>query len=227
MSWSQDGVDVRAVGGGLWIVQEGYGILLDAPVNVSLLLESRELATLGTVALSGGRIGSVGGLVPLLCALEPHRVPDIPLNLVEPLGDERGSQLASAWTQGWPGRYLIAMDTLAPGQSFDAGPFAIDTVSIVRGEPRWRPEPGVMRVSAMAFRVHTAAGIIAFIPGSAPRGIQRAILGSRLAVIEAGTEGWPTDERRWRIGVSEAGQLKAHELWVLDERGAVPRGAEA
>lgn len=220
MNWKAEGVTVRAVGGGLWIAQSGYGLLLDVPTHAGLHLTTREFAELGTIALSGGRIGSIGGLVPLLCALEPHRAPDVPLVLVGPLGDDRGSQLASAWTQGWPGRYPITMDSLAPGQAFDAGPFEVETVAILRGEPRWRPEPAIDRVTAMGFRVHTAAGVVVFLPGAGPGSlVERASAGARLTVVEVGTIGWPPDDRPWRIGLSDAATLASEELWILDERG--------
>ncbi|TNE84209.1 MAG: hypothetical protein EP330_30275 [Deltaproteobacteria bacterium] len=222
MSWQRAGVEVRALGGGLYLEEAGYGLLLDAPVGVAV----PRPGVLGTIALSGGRIGSVGGLVPLLCALEPHRDPEVPLSLVGPLGDDRGARLAEAWSQGWPGRYAVRHDALSPGQVFDAGPFEVETVAIVRGEPRWRPEPAVERVSAMAFRVHTAAGVVAFVPGAAPGStVARCVADAALAVIEVGTEPWPVDERRWRMSEAEALALDvAGERWVLDERGLTPGG---
>lgn len=222
MRWSADGVEVQALGGALWIEEAGYGLLIEAPVGVAVPAPGR----LGTIALSGGRIGSVGGLVPLLCALEPHRAPEVPLSIVGPLGDERGARLAAAWGQGWPGRYPVRLDALAPGQPFDAGPMQVETVEVLRGEPRWRPEEGIERVSAMAFRVQTAAGIIAFVPGAAPtKAVTRAVTEAVLAVVEVGTEPWPTDERRWRMSAAEAAALPASELWVLDERGRLAGGA--
>lgn len=220
MKWQRDEVEVRALGGALYIEQAGFGLLLDAPVGVAV----PRPGALGAIALSGGRIGSVGGLVPLLCSLEPHRAPDVPLTLVGPLGDDRGARLATAWAEGWPGRYPVRHDALSPGQVFDAGPMQVETVEIMRGEPRWRPEPAVERMVAMAFRVHTKVGLVAFVPGAAPgKAVERAIDGAALAVVEVGTEPWPTDERRWRLSTTEATSLPVRgELWVLDERGRPP-----
>lgn len=217
MIWQRDGVEVQVLGGGLYIEQGGYGLLLDAPVGVAV----PRPGALGTIALSGGRIGSVGGLVPLLCALEPHRAQDVPLTLVGPLGDDRGARLATAWAEGWPGRYPVRHDGLTPGQTFDAGPLLVDTVEIVRGEPRWRPEPAVERVAALAFRVHTRTGLIAFVPGAAPgKAVERAVAEAALAVVEVGTEPWPKSERRWRLSPAEALALPVPgELWVVDEHG--------
>lgn len=227
MSWQVDGVVARPVAGGLWIAQDGYGLLLDAPIAVSLQLNEVERASLGTVALSGGRMASVGGLVPLLACLEPHRIKEIPLALVAPLSDDRGPRLAQAWSLGWPGRYAIQHDAIAPGEPFDAGPFEVQTMSLVRGEPRWRPQPEVLRTEAMGFRIGTRAGDIAFIPGARPgRAVERLCEGARLAVIEVATEHWPASKVGWRHHLTDAMRLRAEEIWPLDESGQSASGRE-
>lgn len=224
MRWSRDGVTVQALGGALYIEERDYGLLLDTPVGV----RAPRPGVLGTIALSGGRIGSVGGLVPLLCSLEPYRSEGVPLTLVGPLGDDRGAALASAWSRGWPGRYLVRHDALAPGQSFEAGPMVVDTVALLRGEPRWRPTPSVDRVTGLGFRVHTAAGVVAFLPGAAPtNAASRAVGDAVLAVVEVGTEPWPVDSQQWRFAVSDAAALDLEgELWAVDERGCLVGGEE-
>lgn len=170
-------------------------------------------------------MASVGGLVPLLGSLEPYRIKEIPLALVAPLSDDRGPRLAQAWSVGWPGRYAIQHDAIAAGETFDAGPFEVRTVSLIRGEPRWRPSPKVLRTEAMGFRVSTRAGDIAFIPGARPgRQVERICDGARLAVIEVATDHWPADEVAWRHQLTDAMRLRAEEIWPLDERGESASG---
>ena len=96
------------------------------------------LGRVRAIVSTTGRIRSVGGLVPLLCALEPHRASDAALLLHPPLGDERAAGLAEVWERFWPDRYPIVLDVVQPGGTFDVGPIEVTTFPIRVGEPRWR-----------------------------------------------------------------------------------------
>jgi hypothetical protein len=212
--------------GALYVEQDGEGVLFDAPAHAYDRLDAmRALPKLRAIVLSGGRIQSVGGLVPLLCALEPHRGPEAPLLVWSPFGEERPALLADAWSRGWPDRYPLTIETGTPGQPFDAGPLEIRPEAIRRAEPR---REGVEVYPAVALRISGQAEI-AYVAGAGPGGIVRALCrGADLAIVEVGVKPWPVTEQRWRLTPMDAAEaVDSGELWLVGDDGRFVTGASA
>jgi len=218
----KDGVTVWWVGAGLYVEADGQGLLLDAPVSaVSALAALGALPRLSSILLTSGRARSVGGLVPLLCALEPHRT-DAPLTVRSCLGEERGEGLAGAWMAAWPGRYPLLVDGFLPGEPFEAGPFDGDTLPVRHGEPVWGHEPGVTAAIGVAVRVRAGGVTIAWVPGAGPDpAIRAACRDVDLAVIEIGVEPWPAADGAWRLSIEDAlaDAALAAEVWIVGDDG--------
>lgn len=229
-TWRREGLSVHLVGSGLYLDLRGDGLLLDAPGGVDERIDAiGALGRIRGIALSGGRIESVGGLVPLLCALEPHRL-DQSLPLRFPLGEERGASLADVWVRGWAEDQPLEISAEAPGSVLDLGPFSVRTFPIRRGEPRWRPQPHVIGASAVAFRVEVEGLVVAWVAGAGPGGaVRRACDGADLAVVEVGVKPWPPSDQPWRMSVADAltwsGTVET--LWLVGDDGEALRGAEA
>ena len=217
-----DAVRVRWLGGGLLLVADGYGLLLDAPPGVVDLL-GEDLARVGAVALSGGRMRSCGGILALLCGLEPHRRADVPLAMRFPLGDERPGVIAESWVTGWPGRYPLDLDAEPPGAAWEAGPFVVRTLALRRAEARFLPRPRVESVVGQGFRVQRGATKVVFLPGTAAGDPALAVVkGADLAVLEVGAAPWPPDEARRRLSAGEAvaAAASAKSAWIVGDDGA-------
>ncbi len=219
---------VRWTGGGLALLTEGSCMLLDAPTGVVEAL-GPDLPLVHSVVLTGDRARALTGLLPLLAALEPHRGPDLPLELRFPLGAERGAMLAEAWVRGWPDRYPVALDAEPPGSIVDVGPFAIQTLPLRTGEPHWRAQT-VEPTVGIGVRVELDGAVLAWVPGAAPdRHIGKLVRGANLAVIEIGTAAWPRTEGRWRLSEREA--LDACEgvgaVWLPGDDGQLDRDESA
>lgn len=218
-----DGLSVHWVGGGLYLQAPGEGLLIDAPVAcVEALQALGALPVLHSILLASGRPRAVAGIVPLLCALEPHRRTDTPLCLRSCLQEERGVGLASAWSTAWSDRYPLLLDGIAPGESFETGPFEVVTVPVRHGEPRWNPEPAVEAAKGVAVRVRALGAEIAWVPGAAPGPpVRRVCRGADLAVVEVGVERWPSDGQQWRMTVEDAVReaTEATEVWLVGDDG--------
>lgn len=215
------GTRVAWLDGAVWVEVGGHGLLIDAPPGVADALGPDRLPRLREVLLTGGRIRSVGGLLSLLCALEPHRGPEEPLVVRAPLGDDRGAALAELWSRQWPDRYRVVLDTERPGATFDAGPIEVRTSPVRAGEPRWRPDRVDPRV-AIALRLQTPDLTLAVVLGAAPgAAVQRACERVDLAIVEVGVEPWPRTAERWRLSMDEALGLGAGagELWLVGDDG--------
>lgn len=220
--WGRGDTEVAWLAGGLFVGWRGAGVLLDAPPGVAdALAQAGLLGAVRAVGLSGGRARSTGGLIALLCALEPWRRRGEALPVHAPLGDERGPRLVEAWMAGWGERYPVSLDSAAPETGFELGRLRVETLAVPRAEARWLPSPEVSSASGLAFRVRTPDALIAFVPGAAPSDrARRAALGADLAVVEAGVEVWPV-QGRFRLDASEAAQVGAgaQEAWLVGDDG--------
>ncbi len=219
--WQGDGLVVTWLMGGVYIESGGDGLLLDVPPGSSRLMSPTQLGRLRAVALSGGRMQSIGGMVGLLCQLEPGRSQDAALSLWFALGHERGPMLAETWVRGW-GRYPVTLDAEAPGAEFDVGAMAVKTVSYAAGEPRWGDEPTVESRQAVGFRVTVAGQTIAYAPAAArPQAVQRLVRGADLAIVEVGAVPWPRSDRQWRLTLADAVQATAdvQNTWIVGDDG--------
>jgi hypothetical protein len=223
---------VHWLGGGLYLEVLGEGLLLDAPLAaVPALRDLGALSRVHAVVLCSGRSQSVEGLVPLLCALERVRRPEVPLALRSCLGDERGTQLASAWLRAWPDRFPVVLDGVAPGAEVETGAFRVRTVPVRHAELRWGGQPRVEEAVGVAVRVSTSMGSVAWVPGAAPGvAVRRACHGVDLAVVEVGIEKWPVTAEPWRLTATEAiaAAESAEEVWLVgdDGRFGLPGGRE-
>ncbi len=212
---------VRWCGGGLYVEVGGDGVLVDAPPAVAEAL-GPDLPRVRSVVITGGRMASVGGLLPLLAALEPHRAPEHPLPVRVPLGEERGAAIAEVWTRHWPDRYPVEVDAARPGARFDVGVIDVETLAVRAGEPVWRAGVVVPRVQ-LAVRLRTPELLVAFVPGAAPGTVvSRATRGADVAVIEVGVLPWPRTDARWRMSAAEALAAADHGgvLWLVGDDGA-------
>lgn len=229
-TWQKAGLVAHGFPGGLYLEHAGEGLLLDAPYGAAAALETvGGLARLRSIALSGGRILSVGGLPTLLCALEPYRGSDVPLSIWAPMGEERPALLADAWTGGWPDRYPLAIDAEVPGGEVRLGAFELRTFAIRRGDPRWRP-PRIDVVVGVAFRVRAGGATVAWVAGAGPGGIVSHVCrGADLAVVEAGVMPWPASTDPWRLTVDQAvhAAAEAGEVWIVGDDGRPVVGAQA
>lgn len=215
-------------GGAVYLRHGTDGLLLDAPPGISDALDPQQLGQLRAVVLTSGRVRAVGGLVPLLVALERYRDADAALELWVLLGEERGAMLAETWVRGWPDRYPLTVDAAAPGAELDIAGFRVQTLELPSGEPRFRAQE-VVRQRATAVRVASAGSVVAWVPGAAPgRAVERACADADLAVIEVGVVPWPRTERRWRLTAADAlaAAPDQAELWVVGDDGRFA-GAEA
>jgi hypothetical protein len=228
MEFVRDDLVVRWMGGGLYLECAGQGLLLDVPAGAAERLGAQgSLGRLRAIAVSGGRIQSVGGLVPLLCALEAHRMPDLPLSIWAPIGEERTALLADAWSRGWPDRYPLSIDAEAPGGQFEVGPFSIRTEIVRRGEPRWRAPASIERVIGVGFQVEAGTSRVAFVPGAARTGaVSHLCRGADLAVIEVGVRPWPSSEEAWRLTAVEAigAAEEVESVWIVGDDGQFATG---
>lgn len=221
------GLSASWLDGAVYVEYGGAGLLLDAPPGIVDRLGDR-LPNLQSVLLTSGRIGAVGGLVPLLVALERWRVRDVPLSLRFLLGEERGATLAETWVRCWPDAYPLTLDAEVPGTTFDVGALTVSTVALRAAEPRWRlgrAEP----VVAVAVRVVAPGASLAWVPGAAPdRAVKRACAGVDLAVIEVGAVPWPPTAGRWRMSVADALEAggDAGALWVVGDDGRLGPGED-
>jgi hypothetical protein len=216
-------VDVRWLNGAVTISLGAETLLLDAPPGIGNLLSQRGmLAGIQSVALSNGRLPSVGGLLPLLCGLEPHRSADTPLVLRLPFGDERGSAVAASWVRGWPDKYPISIDTIMPGVSFSVGNLEVETFPLRMGMPRWLPSQAVEETVGLGWRVQAQDQVIVWLPGAVPsRLLSRICAPADLVIFEVGVLPWPRTEQRWRCSVSEAVRFSGEvpELWLVGDDG--------
>lgn len=226
--WQKNGLVAHGFAGGLYLEHAGEGLLLDAPYGAAAALdEVGGLPRLRAIALSGGRILSVGGLPTLLCALEPHRTS--PLSIWAPMGEERPALLADAWSRGWPDRYPLVIDTEAPGGELAVGAFELRTFAIRRGDPRWRP-PRIDVVVGVAFRVTAGGATVAWVAGAGPGGVVSHVCrGADLAVVEAGVLPWPPSDVPWRLSVDQAvhAASEAGEVWIVGDDGRPVVGGQA
>jgi hypothetical protein len=216
-------------GGGLEVAVGNDALLVDVPAGIERALGDR-LGRLRAIVLTGGSPRAVGGLVPLLCALEPWRDPEAELPVHVPIGEDRGAALADAWVRHWPDRFPVTVDAERPGITFDAGPFEVTTFEVRAGEPRWRTGTVEPRV-AVAVRVRTEDLVVVLVPAAAPSTvIERACRDADIAVIEVATVSWPTTAERWRPTAEEALRLGAgagaKEVWLVGDDGSWVGGDE-
>ena len=226
--WRHGDVTVRWVDGGLYVESGGVGLVIDAPAGIAPRLGDR-VRRVGGVVLTGDPIRSVGGLVPLLAALEPHRLSDVPLPLHFPLGAERGAMLAESWVRGWSGRFPITLDGEAVGTTFGQGRFQLTSIGLRSGEPVWR-EQRVEPILCVALRIEVDGVTIVWVPSAAPdRRVARACSEADLAIVEVGVIPWPSTPDRWRLSVSEAVALAegARMVWVVGDDGHLSPGLHA
>jgi len=172
--------------------------------------------------LTRGRVQSVGGILPLLVAMMPHRVTGVPLPLWVPLGEERGAMLAETWVRGWPESYPITLDAVGVGTRWNRGDFRLSLHGVRAGEPRFRAGT-VEAVIGTALRVETDDMVLAWVPAAAPSpAVARVCRGADLVVVEVGHVPWPHTTERWRMSVSEALVLggDSSELWIVRDDGS-------
>ncbi len=215
-------LEVCWVGGGVYLAHGADALLLDAPPGVAQRLGSDRLARIRAIATTSGRLESIGGLVDLLGALEPHRTSVQPLNLHLPVGEERAELLAGAWVRGWPDRYPLSIDSDMPGLSFDEGPFAVHTVRVRHAEPVWGTSPRVEGAVGVALQVVCGGARVAWVPGAAPGpAARRACEGMDLAIVEVGVTRWPPSSERLRLDVVGALEAAsgAGSTWLVGDDG--------
>jgi len=213
-------VVVRACAGALWIERGGQVLLLEAPSGVERVIASfSAFSGVCALALSGGRIASVGGMLPLLCALDAVRRDDAPLLVWSPIGDERPGLVLEAWSRGWPSRAGVTVETEVPGAEFAVGPFRVHTFPMRRLETSGSGR-GAVPGSAAAFRVVIDDCTIAFVPGASQVGVVRHLCrGVHLAVIEVGSLAVAEVAQAVGASVGEAG-----EAWLIGPDGELVGG---
>lgn len=210
---------MRWLDGGLLVRWRDHAFVLDAPPDVVTALGA-DLPDVRAVVLSGGRLLSVGGLVPLLVALAPHRR-GVRLDLRLVLGEERGAALAETWVRAWGQPYPLTLDAERPGAVLELGPIEVELVPMKAGEPDW-PAGAVRSRLQVALRVTTPDLVLCWVPGAAPgTAVRRACEGVDLAVVEVGVEPWPRTEHRWRLSPTDAVQAAgdAGAVWVVGDDG--------
>lgn len=192
-------------------------LLIDAP-PVSVALLQPWLPNVRAIALTSGRLSSVGGLLPMLCALEPHRGPDSALTLHLPGSDERGAALAEVWVRCWPDRYPLTIDSDRPGSDFEVGRITVhthplETAEIVHGAASVQDAIGMI--------VRTPDLAIAYLRGMAPPRMLERWLAVDLAILEVGLSPWPRTDRPLRLRIDEASRIgaSAGELWLVSDEG--------
>lgn len=201
--FDQNGVQVRWLSGAVYMEKDGYGLLIDAPATAVSLLEDR-LPHIQSIILTSGGIASVGGLVPVLCALEATRPVDLPLSLHFAFGEERGAMMAEAWVRGWPCGYPLTLDGEVPGGRFDAGPFSIVTSGLKCGEPEW----GMKRIRptiGLALTISAGDVTVARVPATRSTPMVSKLCRDRdLAIVDVGVIPWPESSTPWRMTVDQA-----------------------
>lgn len=203
--------------GALYLETEGVGLLVDAPAGVHRALADR-LPRTQAVALSSGRMRSVGGLLALFRALEVHRT--LPFEVRFGLGEDRAPLLAEAYDRGWPDGVPVQLDGFMPGETFDTGPFSVTSVPVNHGERCRGPAP-VRGAPGVAFRLEAGGATVAWVPGAGPGSpVRRACRDVDLAIVEVGVVPWPPTPERWRLSYDEAVQAAdGAELWVVGDDG--------
>ncbi len=218
MEWRRGDTVIRWLGGGLLVQWRDHAFVLDAPPSVVEALGDA-LPMVRAVVLSGGRAASVGGLVPLLTALAPHR-DGVALDLRLVLGEERGAALAETWVRAWGQPYPVVIDAERPGGLLKLGPVEVELVPMKAGEWHWG-EGTVRSRLQVALRVRTPDAQLVWVPGSAPgTAVARACEGADLVVIEVGVVPWPRHDGRWRLSAGDAlGAARDAELWLVGDDG--------
>lgn len=217
----------RAAAGAALAVDVGGDVLLiDAPAGIeAALADAGLLGRVRAIVCTSGRIGAVGGLVPLLCALEPHRTHAAPLDLHVALGEERAATLAEVWLRGWGDPYPLSIDAQRPGGRFTAGAVEVATFPARIGEVRFATGDVTAGVG-MGLRLGTAALTIGVVVGAPDRTQRRVCDGVDLAVVEVGVAPWPRlaspPTSAWRLRVDEALALAANvgEVWIVGDDGS-------
>ena len=209
---------------GALLVQRGsIAVLVDAPPGTQL---GAEAALIQSIVLSSGRMQAIGGLLPVLAALEPHRVANVPLRVHCPLGEERAPSLLAVWSQGWPDRYPLTMDSAYPGSQFEVGQLGFETLPVISGEVQWHRREVTPQV-AVAVKIIAPEATVVWVPAAAPdAGLRRICAGADLAVVEVGVEEWPRTPERWRLAVTDALHIGSDvgELWIVGDDGSMGVG---
>ena len=209
--------------GALWVCRDGVAVLVDVPTGTVL---GPDAPRLQSIVLTSGRMQAIGGLLPVLAELEPHRRADVPLRIYCPLGEERAPALMAAWSQGWPDRTPLTLDSSFPGAQFEVDTLGFQTFSVRSGEVHWRSGRVDPRV-AVALRIVAPEATVAWLPAAAPvAALKRICAGADLAVVEVGVESWPRTRDRWRLSVADALGIgeEAAELWVVGDDGSMGPG---
>lgn len=216
--WERGQTRVRWLGGGIYVEHGGQGLVLDAPPVCADVLGER-LERVSAIGISSGRIQALGGLLPLLVAMERHpRRGALELHL--PLWDERAESIVDAWSRGWPGAYAVVVDGEMPGVTWELGGLSVETISVRHGEPRWglgSVEGGV----GIGFRVTTEDAVVSWVPGAGPCHALRRLAQAHLCVVEVGVGPWPSSPEPWRLTEQEAVRWcqGAGELWLVGDDG--------
>jgi hypothetical protein len=203
---------------GTLVVSVGPDVLLiDAPPS-SLDGLAAWLPQVRAVVITSGRLSAVGGLLPLLCALEPHRGLDAELTLHVPPGDERAPSLAEVWVRHWPDRYPLVVDSERPGTTFEVGALTVTTQPLTTGE---LTRTGVQELEAIGLLLQTPDLSVGYFRGRAELPKLERWLRTDLAVLEVGVAPWPRTDRPLRLRTDEAAQVARHtqELWLLGDDG--------
>jgi hypothetical protein len=228
LSWSRGALSVRWCGGAVLVTCGPDAILLDAPPDLLAHLPADALPRIRAVLVTSGRPRSVGGLVPLWCALLDDRATDAPLPLHAPLGEERSAALADAFSRGWPDAWSVPVDSAVPGEPTEIGPFLVHATSIGIVEPT--PRRGFAReVSGVALAVQVDGARIVFAAGATNGGaLKRALRDADLAIVEVGVRPWSVGGAA-RLDPAAAAALThtCADVWLVGDDGApVSAGGE-
>lgn len=222
-TWSQNGVTVAWLNGGLAISRRSGWVLVNAPPGCSELLSELDAWKITAIVLSSGRMRALGGLLEVLGGLSPERTVEV----VHPLGAERPPLIVDAWSQGWPGGVPVRVDGVAAGQTIDLAGIAVELVPLRVSE---RVGEGVQATAGVGVRLELPGATIAWLPSAAP-GVAggRMCAGVDLAVVEVGVGPWPPTDRPCRLdlaGAVRAGSGAA-ELWLVGDDGSLQDGGPA
>ncbi len=172
---------------------------------------------LSAVILTSGRIRSVGGLLALYAALEPHRA-GRPLTVHALLGEERVFAITDVWTRLWPRGFPVDLDARRPS-TFELPPFGVTTQELVTGEVQGGE---VVPMPGLGVRIRTPDLTLAFVPAARPgTGVERLCSGVELAIVEVGRLDWPKTAHPFRATVDQASALAAgaEALWIVGDDG--------
>ena len=214
---------IRWWDGALLVRRRDVAVLVDVPAGTVL---GEEACRLQSIVLTSGRMQAIGGLLPVLAELEPHRLVQVPLRVHCPLGEERAPALTAAWSQGWPDRYPLTIDSAIPGGQFEVDVIGLQTFPVRSGEVRWRSGRVDSRI-AVALKIMVPEATVVWMPAAAPApNLMRLCAGADLAVVEVGVESWPRTKGRWRLSISDALKIGAGagELWVVGDDGSMGPG---